>query len=1202
MNLHPNRFVRGLLLITLLLSFLGGWSFLTRAHAAPQEQTAMNLVISEFRTTGPSGGNDEFIEIYNPTNSSIPLSGLTLQKSAGCSTTVTDIGAALAGSLASGQYILVGGTNYSGSVLPDFSNVSIGVADDGGIALVNTSTIPPILLDQVGMCDSTQYKEGTALVPLRGTSDQSYERIGGGCIDANDNFQDFLRTSPSSPHNSNSFLPCLRVIDVSSTTLDGTYTINADINIVVQFSSNVNVTGTPTLLLETGMNDGLANYVSGSGTSSLTFVYTVKSGDASADLDYVSSSSLSGTIIGAVGNADLTLPAPGASHSLSFNNAIVLDNQANPHISSFTRQNPTSPITNADVLVFRATFSEPVVGVDSADFIVNGVTGADITVTPVNGIVYDVQISNGNLPTLNNTVTLALSASPTIADTVGYPLTVASPNPNDAYQVDNLSPNVTVDQANNQDDPASTLPIRFTAVFSEAIDTSTFTPAAISQSGTAINVSWIITDTGDHKTFTLSVVGVGGNGTLIPSIGVDRVKDLAGNSNTASTFLTDNSVTFGDTIAPTVTVNRSNSQPPFTNTLPIQFSVVFSEPINASTFEPVDITQSGTATVATWQIVDKGDHTNFTLLATVVGENGTLIPSIMANSVLDYAFNNNLASTSTDNVVTYDKTSPTVTVNQAAGQPDPALALPIRFTVVFSEPINVSTLALTDFTQSGTARGVVWSLKDSGDHKTFTLSATSLTANGTLKPSLAAAEVTDLAGNNNKASTSTDNTVTTNISFPTPTRTSTPAVTKTRTPTRTPTRTGAPPTATPTLGVVINEVAWMGTLAKTSDEWVELYNRGSATVNMNGWQLILRSTPGGTVTDTITIAGTLASGDYYILAPASAFTDVVIDQNISTNFNNSGEVLELRDANGKLIDTANSDGGLWPAGTASPGYSTMERHAGNTLDTAANWYTYAGTPTPSDPHDRDNNLVRGTPGKANWAASVTATPTKSPTPTRTATRRPGLATATASATVVINEFLPRAGFDWNQDGKVNVYDEFIEIANLGPLNINLTGWKLDDEAGRGSNPYTLPNITLTPGQHLVVYASQSNVLLSDGGDTVRLLNPNNVIKDAQTYSVVKVEDQSWCRLPDINGSWFPDCFPTPNQRNTREGMVPNAPPGTGLEEQRCTLPDTLPEDFRSAECFGFGGNMWQPMYWDVTGWLKDFLVPQNESKWETYIE
>jgi hypothetical protein len=47
-------------------------------------------------------------------------------------------------------------------------------------------------------------------------------------------------------------------------------------------------------------------------------------------------------------------------------------------------------------------------------------------------------------------------------------------------------------------------------------------------------------------------------------------------------------------------------------------------------------------------------------------------------------------STSTDNTVAFDNARPTVTINQAAGQADPAATLPVNFSVVFSEPVTGS--------------------------------------------------------------------------------------------------------------------------------------------------------------------------------------------------------------------------------------------------------------------------------------------------------------------------------------------------------------------------------------------------------------------------------------------------------------------------------------------------------------------------------
>ena len=113
------------------------------------------------------------------------------------------------------------------------------------------------------------------------------------------------------------------VSNVTSTTSDGTLKIGNVAAITVTFTEAVTVSGTPQLTLETGSSDAVVNYSSGSGGTTLTFNYTVASGNASSDLDYASTSALalnSGTINDAAGNAaTLTLASPGASGSLGAN-------------------------------------------------------------------------------------------------------------------------------------------------------------------------------------------------------------------------------------------------------------------------------------------------------------------------------------------------------------------------------------------------------------------------------------------------------------------------------------------------------------------------------------------------------------------------------------------------------------------------------------------------------------------------------------------------------------------------------------------------------------------------------------------------------------------------------------------------------------------------------------------------------------------
>jgi hypothetical protein len=120
-----------------------------------------------------------------------------------------------------------------------------------------------------------------------------------------------------------------RVVGISSPNTDGTFKIGGTIAIAVSFSDPVSVTGSPTLKFETGTNDRSATYQSISQDGkTLTFNYTVQTGDTSADLDVYSASSLilsSGArIVHANGAAaKLNLPV-GASTSGSLANAKAL--------------------------------------------------------------------------------------------------------------------------------------------------------------------------------------------------------------------------------------------------------------------------------------------------------------------------------------------------------------------------------------------------------------------------------------------------------------------------------------------------------------------------------------------------------------------------------------------------------------------------------------------------------------------------------------------------------------------------------------------------------------------------------------------------------------------------------------------------------------------------------------------------------------
>ena len=151
-----------------------------------------------------------------------------------------------------------------------------------------------------------------------------------------------------------------QVINVTSPTADGGYSAAAAIAIAVTFSEIVTVTGMPQLSVNSAAPP--VTYAGGTGTDTLTFSYVVAAGEASADLDYSSSTALAlngGTIAGAGGAADLTLAEPGTVGSLGFNKAIVVDAVA-PAVTNVTSATPDGTYGAASVISVQVVFNEAV--------------------------------------------------------------------------------------------------------------------------------------------------------------------------------------------------------------------------------------------------------------------------------------------------------------------------------------------------------------------------------------------------------------------------------------------------------------------------------------------------------------------------------------------------------------------------------------------------------------------------------------------------------------------------------------------------------------------------------------------------------------------------------------------------------------------------------------------------------------------------
>jgi hypothetical protein len=209
------------------------------------------------------------------------------------------------------------------------------------------------------------------------------------------------------------------VTGVSSSTTNGTYKAGETISVQVTFSEAVTITGTPQLTLETGTTDQVLNYSTGSGSTVLSFTYTVQAGDTSADLDYASTTALalnSGTIKdGAGNNATLTLPTPSASGSLGASKSIVVD-AVRPTVTVVVAD---TSLAAGETSLVTFTFSEPVTRFANDDLTIANGTLSPLS-SSIDGTVYEATLTpTAALTDATNVITVAMTGVTDAAGNAG---------------------------------------------------------------------------------------------------------------------------------------------------------------------------------------------------------------------------------------------------------------------------------------------------------------------------------------------------------------------------------------------------------------------------------------------------------------------------------------------------------------------------------------------------------------------------------------------------------------------------------------------------------------------------------------------------------------------------------------------------------------------------------------------------------------
>lgn len=319
--------------------------------------------------------------------------------------------------------------------------------------------------------------------------------------------------------------------------------LNGDDVVTVTVTTNKNVTvdttkGTPTLKLDIGGVEKTATYLSGSGSTSLLFTYTVQSGDTDANGISIGANALAlngGTI------------KDGLSNDAIITSSLVADN--NSYKVDTTAPTATIALADSALLVgdtsttVTITFNEAVTGFDKNDLTVQG--GALSTVTSTDGgITWTGTFTpTANLEDATNVITLANTYTD-VAGKTGTTATSAN------YVIDLKAPTT----------PTIVFADTALKIGETSLVTITFNEAVASFANADLTVVG-----GTLSTVTSADGGVTWTGTFTPTANLEDATyvitlantytDVAGNAGVGATSA---NYTI-DTTRPTVTVTASNT-------------------------------------------------------------------------------------------------------------------------------------------------------------------------------------------------------------------------------------------------------------------------------------------------------------------------------------------------------------------------------------------------------------------------------------------------------------------------------------------------------------------------------------------------------------------------------------------------------------------------------------------------------------------
>lgn len=283
--------------------------------------------------------------------------------------------------------------------------------------------------------------------------------------------------------------------------------------------------------------------------------------------------------------------------------------------------------------------------------------------------------------------------------------------------------------------------------------------------------------------------------------------------------------------------------------------------------------------------------------------------------------------------------------------------------------------------------------------------------------------------------------------------------------------------------LTITEIHYNSDSTRNTGDWFELYNYGSADIDISLFRIRDSSATGLYLVPSGTILG---AQQYLVFCSDLSRFDAHYSisnrmGNLGYGLNNKSDGIRIFDASNNLIlEVFYTDSLPWPPG--ADGYGRTLEIINTSLD-------------PSLPENWRTGCVLGSPGTA--------------------------FTPCTSETLVVSEINYKSS-------PLHDAGDWFEIRNIGSTSVDIGNFRVRDN--KNENMYQIPsNTILAPQASLVVFDNPTKFNnqfpwvtnktgpfffnLSGGGDCIRLYNAN----DKVIFSICYNDDDPWSELPDGNG-------------------------------------------------------------------------------------